>query len=244
MKSKSEDLKRRGFVDEDDVKIFNTFTHEQLIDMVNSNNACERTASIRTLVIKYPLDNNEYIRILLNRLSMENALYTKIEICNVLEKGNKRTAEIMCEYLGKIGSNQHKIIPGCVSKKKSYPLPRDIIARSLGNMDKSIISVLIPHLYIDDRSKASELIDAIGYMIFYNAELVKMEYYHNIMNIFERFVTDDLIIWKIAMCCSAFPLKESKKLIELIKETTTNQTIILEAERSNRIINDKVYPYT
>ena len=40
----------------------------------------------------------------------------------------------MVEYLGQIGNNQHKVLPTNGFNKKSYPLPRDIIARTLAHM--------------------------------------------------------------------------------------------------------------
>lgn len=66
-----------------------------------------------------------------------------LKICNTLEKGNLKTAEQMIPYLGRIGHNQHLCLLNKVLKKSSYPLPRDIIARSLGKMDGTILPALL-----------------------------------------------------------------------------------------------------
>ena len=65
-------------------------------------------------------------------------------------------------YLAKIGKNQYKELPSEPSRKKSYPLPRDIIARTLAKMDTSIMPFLMKVLKEDDLSKISEVIDAIN----------------------------------------------------------------------------------
>lgn len=238
LKSSVEDLKKRGYVSKEDLKYFHERPREQLIQLMNSDDPFERTASIITLRDENDIGNREYVSLLLERLCIEKALYTRLEICNALELGNRDTAELMCAYLGKIGNNQHKSIPVEVSKKKSFPLPRDIIARSLGKMNTSILSALIRHLSLDSREIVSELLDAIGFMVFYHRELATLEYFQSILHTYQSFKADELIVWKTVLCCSAFPLTQSKELIEQIKKTHENQTIQLEADRSLKLIEN------
>ena len=73
-------------------------------------------------------------------------MYTKIAICETLQKGNEQTIALMIPYLGRIGNNQYKNIPSKPSQKKSYPLPPDIIARILSNMDSQYIPLFIEYL--------------------------------------------------------------------------------------------------
>lgn len=174
---------------------------------------------------------------LLNILSNEKSLYTKIELCKSLEKGNEFTANLMCKNIGDIGKNQHKS-PKKPSKKNSYPLPRDIIARTLSKMDKSIINILISNLNDNNNElKISELLDAIGFLTFYNSELAIVENFNEIKNIFFKFKESELITWKICICCSAFPINESKDVLKHIKNVTNNENILLEVERSLKIIS-------
>lgn len=51
-------------------------------------------------------------------LISEKALYTKLEICNILSTGNEMTIKKMIPYVGKIGKNQHHDIAKKVSMKK------------------------------------------------------------------------------------------------------------------------------
>lgn len=232
MKSSKEDLRKRGFAEKADTDKYNTYTKEQLYQLLDSRTAAERTIAVILLRTRCGYNDDEYLKILLQRLTKEKALYTKIEICNTLEAGNEKAALMMCNYLGRIGNNQHKTISDAVSKKKCYPLQRDIIARTLSRMDKSLCPVLLSQLDSGDRTKISELVDAIGYMIFYNKELAKLSNFMKIKETFERFGDDELIVWKIALCCSAFPSEESKALLKHIGENYPDTTIQKEVERS------------
>ena len=237
MKSSIDDLRKRGFVSKSDITSSLNSSIANLTKMLDHGNPFERTLAIIGLREHFSLDNYDYVSLLLKKLSIENALYTKIEICNSLQSGSSFTADVMCKYLGKIGNNQHLIVPASVSKKKSYPLPRDIIARCLGNMDKSVVSVLFDNLYSDDVCQISELIDAIGFLVYYNQELADSQSFNVLVSTYERFNANELVIWKIALCCSAFPIVESNLLLEKISKNTTNQTILSEVLRSKKIID-------
>ena len=58
----------------------------------------------------------------------------------------------MVEYLGQIGNNQHTVLPTNGFNKKSYPLPRDIIARTLAHMKEDILPVLMDVLKTNNHS--------------------------------------------------------------------------------------------
>ncbi|MGL6297726.1 MAG: hypothetical protein ACRC1M_01025 [Methanobacteriaceae archaeon] len=188
MKSSNSQLRNRGFIDENDINKFKDYSTEALIKNLNSNISSERTAAIRLLSNKIRITNEDYVNKLLELLVTEKALYTRLEICNFLETGNKTTAKIMINYLGKIGNNQYKTIPNKVSKKNSYPLPRDIIARTLGKMDSnssSILDILFCVLNSNNKSRISEVLDAIGFLIFYNNDknnLSTIENFNIILN--------------------------------------------------------------
>lgn len=238
MKSSIEILKSRGFAQEQDMDAFINLSYGELIKRVNSPSPVERTAAIRTLNNKYSNDV-EIIEIAIERLYLEKSLYTKIEICKMLESGGSATAKEMIKHLGKIGNNQHKSLPEHISKKVSYPLPRDIIGRSLSKMNKDILPLLIDVLYSKDKNKISEVLDAIGFLIFYNQDGANLQTFEEILGTLNLYSKDDLIVWKGVICFSAFPIGESIAVLRNIIDTNQNRIIREEASRSLRLITNK-----
>ncbi len=233
LKSSQEELQKRGFATQKDIKALNAISQEQLIELLHSNCATTRTAAACKLSSKPEIATRE----LLIQLSNEKCLYTKIAICKSLEKGNIDTAKQMTDYLGKIGNNQYKKLPSKVSEKKSFPLPRDIISRSLGNMDTIVFPVLIEVIKSKDTLKISELLDAIGYMVFYHPVLATLENAESIFPLVENYAESELILWKTMLCLSAFPLKESQKI--LLRFANENTVFGLEAQRSLNILENR-----
>jgi hypothetical protein len=236
MKSSKLDLRKRGMASEEDITLLQSLSTEELCKKVNSSVPAERSAAVIVLRSRCTVHDPAHVARLLERLAIEKALYTKLEITVSLEAGNEITASLMCDYLGRIGNNQHRIIPETVSKKKSFPLPRDIIARSLGRMNTCVFPVLLNRLKTNERQELTELTDAIGYMAFYNKELATEEAFLPILQTYEKYISDELIVWKISLCCSGFPLKESVDLLDRIKSTGMHPTIRKEADRSLALI--------
>lgn len=203
---------------------------KQLIKLLHSNCAITKTSAAYNLSPIGPSVANE----LLKQLSVEKCLYTKIAICKSLEQGNIDTAEQMIKYLGIIGNNQHKKLPDRVSAKKSFPLPRDIIARSLSKMDVSIFPLLLEVLNSGSETQIREVLDAVGFMAFYNCKLANKKTAKEIYKIIEKHKGNDLIIWKSILCLSAFPLPKSVELLTAF----SHQTNIFgkEANRSLKLI--------
>lgn len=238
LKSNKNDLQKRGYLEDIDLTKYNTYEKEQIFKLLNSKLAIERTIAIRIISKKHDKNDLDIISILLERLLEEKALYTKLEICNFLEEGDKNTCEMMINYLGKIGNNQHKQVPLQVSKKKSYPLPRDIIARTLGKMSLNNIHILLSVLKDNDLSKISEALDSIGFMIFYNQELSTLDNFNKIRDTTEKYFENDLILWKCVLCLSAFRSDENEKYLNSLKSRITNNTILLEIDRSLKLIGN------
>ena len=140
----------------------------------------------------------------------ETALYTRLAMTEKLEGGDSSTALKMIGFLGKIGKNQHRI-PIAPSKKKSFPLLRDLMARSLGRMNPELFPVLLASAEELPPLKLSELIDAIGYMAFYHPALATAQNYQRLLQIKNSYDHDPLIQWKCLICFSAFP--QSKDLL-------------------------------
>lgn len=232
MKSSKEDLMKRGYADEVMIKAAECLKPQDLLKQCSSVNAWERSAAVYAL--KQP---DKYVDIYVDMLSREKKLYTKIACCEVLAKGNEETVKVLIHWLGKIGSNQHYAIDE-TSKKKSYPLPRDIIARILARMDGVILPMLFSDDVFKDEIKLSEALDAIGFMVFYNQKLVDMQYAAPILKLLDH--SNDLIRWKAVTACSAFPLLEVRdRLMNMLMEND-RKLLHSEIRRSLNLINERM----
>lgn len=233
MKSSDSDLRQRGKASKEDLYRYQGCSMDELIVVLQSGEPHFRSAAAANLA-KYV---NQAAPMLLSCLEHEKTLYTRLAICEALEQGNSDTAKKMTSYLGRIGKNQHNKLPNKVSVKKSFPLPRDLIARTLGRMDASILPVMLEVLSSGTKEQVYEVIDAIGYLIFYHQELATLQNCQNILKIIERYGEDEIILWKTLICLSAFSDIEAERFLE----NHTNQSTLLgkEAQRSLDIIKER-----
>ena len=119
----------------------------------------------------------------------------------------------MIPYLGRVGKNQHRSLPDKVSAKKSYPLPRDLIARTLAGMDLAVFPLLLDVLDTGDRWKISEALDAVGFMAFYHPSLVSEKNADRVIRLLKK-ESDEIIQWKALLCLSAFPVPEGIRVLK------------------------------
>lgn len=235
MKSSTEALRKRGYIDDMDISEYKGRTSSELLDMMNSREAYKRSIAVR--ILSHDL-NSETAAAMLKLLEKEKSLYTRLEICNTLEKGDERVAELMIYYLGEIGDNQHKLQPGKVSKKVCYPLPRDIIARTMGRMNISVLKVLLSVLGHQDIQKKYEAIDAIGYMCFYNDITEEHTVINLLLNCMNKDHSDAVLRWKTARCMSAFRCNESIEALNKMYTHEQETVIREEIQRSLSIIEN------
>jgi hypothetical protein len=224
MKSTEKQLQTRGYFSSRVKSEFAKKTFDELIELLNSKSAVERTVSAR-LITK--TKNPKSIPFLCLALEKENKLYTKIEICNSLVSYGKSALPELVKLLCKIGNNQHKHIPKAEFKKNNYPLPRDIIARIIIRIGKVALPLLTENLKSNNAQKISETIDAIGYICFYSRQ---KEIMFNLTNCYKYYSENELIKWKIIRALSAFP--ESEKFLTKEYGLIENNRIKLEIKRS------------
>ncbi len=236
MKSELEALHSRGYVEDYDFEAFNSLDKVQLFKLLHDRDPVKRSAAVRVISQRYGVKDQDISDMLLQQLSIEQKLYTRLEICTALEKGNETTARQMITYIGKIGSNQHKTIPECPSFKKSYPLPRDIIARSLGRMDHRIMSVLIEALNTGEPGQIPEILDAIGYLAFYKEAAAPKSYMNIVIKTIMENRDNPLIVWKGILCLSGFPFEESIDYLQDIVKQRENELFALEAQRAMKLM--------
>jgi hypothetical protein len=233
MKSDMENLQKRGFIDRYDESSYQNYGRDELLDLLNSMNAQERSIAANQLK-EYP--DKKVISALCLRLSIEKSLYTKLIICDSLRSIGKKAVPEMLKYLGKIGKNQYKEIPEAEFKKKSYPLPRDIIARTLAHMDKEILPELISVLDSGNIYSIREVIDSIGFICFYNSSDYPAPY---LLRCYKKYDKDPVVCWKIIRAFRSFNNMEIIKILDRIIENEKNIYIKREAGISLRIIKDR-----
>ena len=235
LKSDLERLKNRGMPLEEDVKLLENKSLKELIKCLNDDDAIIRTSA--AINLKQYINKNKVCSSLLLQLSKEKSLYTKIAICETLQNGNIDSAKEMINYIGKIGDNQYKKLPEKVSLKKTYPMPRDIIARTLSKMNIDIFPILIDILEGDDLIKIYEVIDAVGFMVFHNKDLSNDKNLNYIIKLINKYKDNKLVLWKCITCLSAFNLEKSKDTLNSFVNNDNKDIFSLEAKRSLSILN-------
>lgn len=231
MKNHSDKYEKRGCIDVSVVSSHQKLSKEELIGCLDESPII-RTSCIYLITSKFRHDD-DYTSILLNQLCREKAIYAKIEIQGDLaEFGNVYE---MCHFLGKVGHNQHREILPRPTLKKSYPLPRDLVARSLGHMDgRRYFEFLEAMKTLKDEKQLLEAIDGFGFFCFYHRDDIDEQAFQLISQYVEQYQDNELMTWKLTICLSAFP--ESADLLLKIKQQQKHPTIQMEVERSLRLI--------
>lgn len=236
MNSDIETLKTRGYIEGDDIREYEGKSKEELMLLLDDKVPCVRSSAAKAISVFYDINKIEITKILLEKLVKEKKLYTRIEIGAALERGGEITAKEMVQYIGKIGKNQHKNLPERSSKKISFPLARDFIARSLARMDVKIMPVLIDVLDSQDEDKIAEIFDAIGYMAFYNIKASKLEYAGKVIEVIDTYKENVVIYWKGILCLSGFPWQRSVDFLKNVINTESQTLLVEEAKRSLRLM--------
>ncbi|MDO5852229.1 MAG: hypothetical protein Q4Q23_07055 [Methanobacteriaceae archaeon] len=229
MKSTTKQLEERGKITNKQIEE-DTHTTKELYNLINSKKPINRTIAIRKLT-KTELNQPLFTDKILKQLTIEKKLYTKLEITNTLQQADETTINKMIPLLTKIGNNQYKKPPLKPSKKKTYPLPRDIIARTLGKINPKYLPLLQNVLKQDNIEPISEILDSIGFLTYYNQEIATKENAKLIHETLTKYNENILIQYKAITTLSAY---NDQNTIKILKKYTTNKKEILkkEAERS------------
>lgn len=238
MKSSNEQLKNRGYATIEDVDKYVDLNENELLILLKSKESHKRTIAVKLLANKIKL-NNEIINLFCNMLLHENKLYTKIELCNALSKASVESAKIMVNYLGVIGKNQYKELPDKKFIKKNYPLPRDIVARTLAHMGVEVLPELINVLKSKNVVAIREVLDAIGFICFCNSKDYHEDIVNDLISCFNEYIEDDIIRWKSVRAFESFNDQIIVDLLTYIKENDDEKIVRREAIRSLNIIEDR-----
>ena len=188
MKSTRSQLKNRGMASPEEIAACASLPWEQLVEELRSPDPCRRTAAARCMDPK----SKAAAVLLLEQLAQEKCLYTRLAICETLEKGTEETAEKMLPWLGRIGNNQYKALPAKASAKKSFPLPRDLIARSLARMDTAFFPLLLPLFNTGSEQQISEAMDVAGLKPFYHPDPATGENAERILRLLPSLSASDI----------------------------------------------------
>ncbi|MDR3343777.1 MAG: hypothetical protein LBT14_13560 [Treponema sp.] len=231
MKSNKEQLQSRGFVTDDDLLVYNTLNESQLIE---SKEPQKRTIGIK-LLSKY--NKEEYIPLFCKLLEKENKLYTKIALCDALIEYKEKSVPFLLPLVGTIGNNQHKKIEIIDLDKKSYPLPRDIIARILIRIGPKVFPEIKEIIKLNkNHNQITELIDVVGH-ISWNFNDTSLE--NILIEFYNKNKEHEFMVWKIIRAFQSF---NSQKVIDILEntiKTNKNDVIVAEAKRSIKRIKER-----
>lgn len=181
----------------------------ELLALLQGDNACLRSAAAACLAPAVDAVADS----LLAQLAREPCLYPRLAICEALQGGGVQTARKVAGYLGRIGCNQHRALPARPSAKTSYPLPRDLAARTLAKMDPAVFPVLLAALE-GAPSAVREALDAVGWMAFYHPALATEAACETVLAAARRQPEDPVLLWKTLLCLSAFPCPQGTAFLQ------------------------------
>lgn len=229
MKSSQEQLSSRGYLPKEMI-LNDSIEIEVLFNQLNNSDPVQRSMAARVLG-KYYILQKETAKKLLERLCIEKKLYTRIEICDALAKGDSGTVSAMIPYITYLGNNQYRSIEEAkTSKKKSYPLPRGLITRTIGRMEASVASTLLKNL--SQEEYAPEILEGVGYLIFNHPKLQTVENYEEARDYYEQYKNNLLFVWKFVIFSSVFPYSYVEETLSDIALEFPQEAIQRELERT------------
>jgi len=93
-------------------------------------------------------------------------------------------------------------------------------------------------LFLLINSQVSEVIDAIGFLLFYTPDHVNDNFFKSITDTLDKYSDNNLIVWKCVCCLSSFRTKASIDVLNQIIASNENHIIKSEAQRSLRLISE------
>lgn len=229
MKSSQQQLASRGYLPKE-MPLDSSIKKKELLTQLNDPKPVQRSAAARSLGM-YHITEERTAEQLLERLCIEKKLYTRIEICEALAKGDSKTIYAMIPYLNTLGNDQYRSITDVkTSKKKCYPLPRGIIARTFGRMGVFAADILLENL--KQQEYAGEMLEGLGYLISNNPELQTVENYEVAKKYYTKYKTDVLFVWKFVIFSSAFPYECIKAMMAEIGREFSEEAVHRELERT------------
>jgi HEAT repeat protein len=232
---KKKNREKRGQISPDDTLPYIELSTEDLIAMLIANNPQERTISA---VILGKRGDENAIKPLCTALENEKSLYSRIAVSEALSQIGEPAALCLIELLGEIGKNQETKLPLKYFKKTSFPLVRDMAARTIVGIGKPATPYLMDVLETGNEFKTQQAIDALGAIAAKTGDkraLIKlitlMEQLENVA--IAESDNDQVTLWKIIRALSGFQNSKGaiNPLIAILKNDH-DPPLIWEALRS------------
>jgi HEAT repeat protein len=217
---------KRGQVSEKEVKQYENATVGELTILLNSNDPKSRTIAAILIGNKRIL---EMIPLLCKCLVTEKSLYSRIAMSEALGRMGEPAVLPLISLLGKIGNNQETELPEKYCEKKSYPLARDMSARTLVKIGKPAIPGLIMKIKSGDSFETQQAIDAIGGIVSKTHDKRPLSI---LLEMFVDYSDNEVTIWKIIRALSAFKHIEATEPLIKMLINHTKPSIRWEAARS------------
>jgi HEAT repeat protein len=224
---------KRGQISPEDLKPYLNSSTECLVGLLNADDPQKRTISASILGKRQSEDGLIH---LVPALKREEALYSRIAISEALSEIGEPAVGPVISLLGEIGKNQERELPKKYFNKKSFPLARDIAARTLVKLGKPATPQIIKILKTGDSFKVQQAIDAIGGIAAKTGDKRGLKPLLNILQLSLQ-ENNKVTIWKIVRALSGFRNCEDavNPLISVInseKENRDGFPIVWESSRS------------
>ncbi|MTK63098.1 MAG: HEAT repeat domain-containing protein [Methanobacterium sp.] len=213
-KIKQVNRERRGQITDEDLSQYNKLSDETLVLMLKDENPQKRTAAAKILCRTPNLNN---VAILCGAMKYEKALYSIIAMSESLGKMGEIAVPNLIELLGVIGNNQEKELPSKYFKKKSFPLQRDLAARTIVKVGRPALPYLIHTITGDhDVFKKEQAVDAVGGITYKTqdqsaADAIIQTTFENTGN-----QDNDVLLWKCVRALSGF--QKNRKAFDVLME--------------------------
>lgn len=159
-KIKQINREKRGEISEKYLSQFTELSDEVIIQMLSDEDPQKRTAAAKILG---KTRNSINATSLCRAMKDEKAIYSRIAMSESLGEMGVIAVPDLIELLGIIGNNQEKELPSKYFKKKSFPLQRDLAARTLVKIGRPALPYLIHTLSnTEDVFVKEQAVDAVG----------------------------------------------------------------------------------
>ena len=224
---KSTDRKKRGQVSTEEIEACTEFKTAYLIEMLNSCSPQERT--IAATLLGNRKDKQGTVQ-LCNSLKKEKALYSRIAMSEALGKIGEDAVPPLIGLLGQIGNNQELKLPEKYFNKKSFPLARDMAARTIIKIGKPATPYLIKVVEEQDDYILQQAADALGGIAARTGDRRALP---ALLNCLETHSNNKITFWKVIRSLSGFK-DSSETLTPLLNilESNCDAAIIWESART------------
>ncbi len=224
---KKMDREKRGQISSEELEAYVEFGAEHLIEMLETENPKKRTIAATILGNKR---DEKGILPLCASLKKEKTLYSRIAMSEALGKMGGSAVPPLIKLLGQIGNNQETELPEKYFNKKSFPLARDMAARTIIKIGKQATPYLIEVVEKQDDYTLQQAVDALGGIAAKTGDKSAL---HVLINGLETHSDNEITFWKIVRSLSGFK-HSTEALIPLLNilENDYDPAIIWESART------------